>query len=72
MAKTILLTRAMGSGKSTVLSLGYRALEAHWGPSATIDIDTIQRMVDPRSHSHCASSSGGNSSAPPLLRVGCC
>jgi predicted ABC-type ATPase len=48
MAKTILLTGAMGSGKSTVLSLGYRALEAHWGPSATIDIDTIQRMVDPR------------------------
>jgi hypothetical protein len=29
------------------MSLGYRALEAHFGPTATIDADTISMMVDP-------------------------
>jgi hypothetical protein len=38
----------MGSGKSTVMSLGYRALEAQFGPTATIDADTISMMVDPK------------------------
>ncbi|MEY2430720.1 MAG: hypothetical protein QOC92_445 [Acidimicrobiaceae bacterium] len=38
----------MRSGKSTVMSLGYRALEAHFGPTATIDADTISMMIDPR------------------------
>lgn len=30
------------------MRLGYRALSAHWGPTATIDTDTIVMMVDPR------------------------
>lgn len=46
--KTILLSGAMGSGKSTVMTIGYRALAAQWGPTATIDADTILRMVDPK------------------------
>jgi len=45
--KTILLSGAVGSGKSTIMRLGYRALSAHWGPTATIDTDTIVMMVDP-------------------------
>jgi chloramphenicol 3-O-phosphotransferase len=48
MGKSILLSGACGSGKSTLLKLGYRALEVHWGPTATIDTDTILMMVDPR------------------------
>ena len=48
MSRTILLSRAMGSGKSTVMGLGYRALSAHWGPTASIDTDSIVMMVDPK------------------------
>lgn len=48
MPKTILLSGACGSGKSTVMTLGYRALHAYWGPTATIDTDLILMMVDPR------------------------
>ena len=48
MGKTILLSGACGSGKSTLMTLGYRAVEPHWGPTATIDTDTILMMVDPR------------------------
>ena len=48
MGKSILLSGACGSGKSTLMALGYRALEVHWGPTATIDTDTILMMVDPR------------------------
>ena len=48
MGKTILLSGACGSGKSTLMTLGYRAFEPHWGPTATIDTDTILMMVDPR------------------------
>jgi hypothetical protein len=48
MGKSILLSGACGSGKSTLMTLGYRALEAHLGPTATIDTDTILMMVDPR------------------------
>jgi hypothetical protein len=47
-ARTILLSGACGSGKSTLMQLGYRALEAHWGPTAVIDTDTVLMMVDPR------------------------
>jgi hypothetical protein len=46
--QTILLSGAMGSGKSTLMGLGYRALASHWGPTATIDQDDVLRMVDPR------------------------
>src|SRR4051812_4881363 len=38
----------MGSGKSTLMRLGYRALEVHFGPAATIDTDTISMMIDPK------------------------
>src|ERR671916_1615120 len=48
MGKSILLSGACGSGKSTLMALGYRALEVHSGPTATIDTDTILMMVDPR------------------------
>ena len=48
MARTILLSGACGSGKSTLMSLGYRALERHLGPTAVIDTDTVLMMVDPR------------------------
>jgi hypothetical protein len=48
MARSILLSGACGSGKSTLMHLGYRAFEVHWGPTATIDTDTILMMVDPR------------------------
>lgn len=48
MGKTILLLGACGSGKTTLMTVGYRALEVHWGPTATIDTDTILMMVDPR------------------------
>jgi hypothetical protein len=48
MGKTILLLGACGSGKTTLMTVGYRALEVHWGPTATIDTDTILLMVDPR------------------------
>lgn len=47
MGKTILLSGACGSGKSTLMSLGYRRLAALWGPTATVDTDTILTMVDP-------------------------
>jgi hypothetical protein len=30
------------------MALGYRALDVHCGPTATIDTDTILMMVDPR------------------------
>lgn len=48
MSRTILLSGACGSGKSTIMRLGYRMLEAHLGPTATIDTDAILMMVDPR------------------------
>jgi hypothetical protein len=48
MGKSILLSGACGSGKSTLMTLGYRTLEAHLGPTATIDTDSILLMVDPR------------------------
>ena len=48
MSKTILLSGACGSGKTTIMRLGYRALAAHFGPTGTIDTDTILTMVDPR------------------------
>ncbi|MEX1009266.1 MAG: AAA family ATPase [Acidimicrobiia bacterium] len=48
MARTILLSGACGSGKSTLMNLGYRALERHLGPTAVIDTDTVLMMVDPR------------------------
>lgn len=48
MSKTILLSGACGAGKSSLMGLGYRKLSARWGPTATIDTDTIMMMVDPR------------------------
>ena len=48
MARTILLSGACGAGKTTLMTLGYRALERHLGATATIDTDTILMMVDPR------------------------
>lgn len=48
MSRSILLSGACGSGKSTMMALGYRAREVHCGPTATIDTDTILMMVDPR------------------------
>jgi hypothetical protein len=45
---TILLSGACGSGKSTLMTLGYRAFAAHWGATACIDTDTVLMMVDPR------------------------
>jgi hypothetical protein len=30
------------------MGLGYRAFEAHWGPTAAIETDAILMMVDPR------------------------
>lgn len=48
MGRSILVSGPCGSGKSTLMALGYRALEVHWGPTATIDTDTILTMVDPR------------------------
>jgi hypothetical protein len=46
-AKTILLTGAMGSGKSRLLSLGYRTKVAHLGKTASIDTDVVSMMIDP-------------------------
>jgi len=48
MPKSILLSGACGSGKSSLMTLGYRALEPHFGRTATIDADTVLTMVDPR------------------------
>jgi hypothetical protein len=38
----------MGAGKSALMAIGYRTLEAHWGPTAAIDQDVMLRMVDPK------------------------
>lgn len=48
MARTILLSGPIGSGKSTILALGARALHPHWGSTAVIDTDVLVMMVDPR------------------------
>jgi len=48
MPATVLLSGACGSGKSTVLTLGYRAFDAVWGPTAAFDTDVLLMMVDPR------------------------
>ena len=45
--RTILLSGACGSGKTTIAQLGYRRLSAAWGPTATLDTDTLYGMVDP-------------------------
>src|SRR4051794_28816770 len=45
--RTILLTGAMGSGKSAVLSLGYQTKVAHFGKTASIDADVLSMMIDP-------------------------
>jgi hypothetical protein len=46
-ARTILLTGAMGWGKSTLLSLSYRTRAALLGPTAAIDTDVVSMMIDP-------------------------
>lgn len=45
---TLLISGACGAGKSALLTLGYRAYSAVWGPTATFDTDTLLMMVDPR------------------------
>ena len=45
--RTILLSGACGSGKTSIARLGYRRLAAAWGPTATLDTDTLYTMVDP-------------------------
>lgn len=45
--RTILLTGAMGSGKSALLSLGYRTKTAYLGKTASIDTDVMSMMIDP-------------------------
>lgn len=45
--RTILLSGACGAGKSSIALLGYRRLSAAWGPTATLDTDTLYGMVDP-------------------------
>lgn len=45
--RTILLSGACGSGKTSIAQLGYRRLAASWGPTATLDTDTLYLMVDP-------------------------
>ena len=47
MPRTILLTGACASGKSTLLSVGQRTMAKHFGRTATIDTDVVQMMVDP-------------------------
>jgi hypothetical protein len=46
-SSTVLLSGACGAGKSSVLTLGYRAHEACWGPTAVIDTDTLLQLIDP-------------------------
>ena len=46
-AKTILLSGACGSGKTTILRLGYRELFPHFGRTATLDTDWFFMLVDP-------------------------
>ena len=48
MATSILLSGACATGKSTLMTLGYRTLHLHFGRTATIDADTVLMMVDPR------------------------
>ena len=48
MGGTILLSGPIGSGKSTILSLGAQALRRYWGRTAVIDTDVLVMMVDPR------------------------
>jgi adenylylsulfate kinase-like enzyme len=45
--RTILLSGACGSGKTSIAQLGYRRLSASWGRTATLDTDTLFMMVDP-------------------------
>lgn len=45
--RTILLSGACGSGKTSIAQLGHRRLTASWGPTATLDTDTLFTMVDP-------------------------
>lgn len=47
MPSTVLLSGACGSGKSTILTLGYKALDSCWGPTASFDTDSLLMMVDP-------------------------
>jgi hypothetical protein len=47
MGRTILLTGAMGTGKSTLLALSATTRAAHLGKTAAIDADLVSMMVDP-------------------------
>lgn len=44
---TILITGAMGSGKTTLMSIPYRTRRAHLGKTAAIDADVVSKMIDP-------------------------